>query len=282
MTNRIFKFVGAMLLGMVAGMIVVMAIEAINMVRYPPPKGMNLQDPQAFKEHAKSLPKGAFLVVALAWTAGSFAAAYVARRLSPDRMLLPALLSAGCLFAASLINLLMIPSPIWFWIVGLAGCAIGGHFGAALAAPRVYSFESTRQLNAPLSRVFQILSQVEEFSKAVPGIDKVEIISDIRHGVGTRFLESRTIQGRSATAELNVTEYDENQKIRLDSDSMGIHWSTLFEVQTLSSGKVELKMRTDAEPRSFIAQQFMPLMLGMVRSAIEQDVKSIHRYAEQT
>ncbi len=66
-------------------------------------------------------------------------------------------------------------------------------------------------------------------------------------------------------------------------DSMGTHWSTLFETQQLPNGKVELRMQTDAKANGFMAKQFMPLMLGMVRKAIEQDVgEAIHRYAEQT
>ncbi len=170
--TRILKFVGAMLLSMVAGMVTIMMVESINMVLYPAPKGMDFQDPKVLHEYIQGLPGTAFLVLGLAWTVGSFVAAFLARWLSPDRWLLPAMLASGCIFAASLVNLWTIPSPVGLWIGGLAGCAIGGHFGAALAAPSVYTFQTMRKIDAPLNRVFQILSQVDEFSKAIPGIDQ--------------------------------------------------------------------------------------------------------------
>ncbi len=165
--EQILKFVGAMLLSMVAGMVTIMMVESINMVLYPAPKGMNFQDPNVLHEYIQGLPGTPSLF--LDWLdGGSFVAAFLARWLSPDRWLLPAMLASGCIFAASLVNLWTFPSPVGLWIGGLAGCAIGGHFGAALAAPECFTFQTIRNIDAPLSRVFQILSQVDEFSKAVP------------------------------------------------------------------------------------------------------------------
>ncbi len=68
-----------------------------------------------------------------------------------------------------------------------------------------------------------------------------------------------------------------NTKTASEFDSIQTRWEPtgplLFETHQLPNGKVELRMQTDAKPNGLMAQQFMPLMLGMVRKAIEQDWK---------
>jgi len=54
------------------------------------------------------------------------------------------------------------------------------------------------------------MAHIDNFRKAVPGITSVEFLSETRSGVGTRFRETRVMNGREATVELEVTEFVEN------------------------------------------------------------------------
>ncbi len=79
----------------------------------------------------------------------------------------------------------------------------------------------TRMIEAPIDLVFRTVSEIENFSKAVPHIVNVEILTDQRKGVGTRFRETREMDGGQATTELDVTEYEENDYVRLVANSHG-------------------------------------------------------------
>lgn len=86
---------------------------------------------------------------------------------------------------------------------------------------------STRFINAPLDLVFKTVADIQNFSKAIPNIVDVEFLSDQKSGVGTCFRETREMNGREASTELEVTEYKENDHIRRVADSHGTVWDSV-------------------------------------------------------
>ena len=102
----------------------------------------------------------------------------------------------------------------------------------------------TRTIDAPLDVVFRTVADIRQFSKALPRIVKFEFLSEVKSGVGTRFRETRLMKGKEATTELEVTEFIENDRIRLVADDHhGTVWDTLFAV------KAELVGRPRRHPR---------------------------------
>ena len=75
----------------------------------------------------------------------------------------------------------------------------------------------TRTIDAPIDLVFQTVADERRLSQALPHIVKVEFLSDVKAGVGTRFRETRLMNGKEATTELEVTEFVENERVRLVS-----------------------------------------------------------------
>ena len=63
-----------------------------------------------------------------------------------------------------------------------------------------------RTIHASIDLVFKTVSDINNFSKAVPHIVSAEILSDTKSGVGTRFRETRLMNGKEATTVLDVTE----------------------------------------------------------------------------
>ena len=88
----------------------------------------------------------------------------------------------------------------------------------------------TRRIDAPADVVFRAVAHIEQFSQAVPGILRVEFLSDVKSGVGARFRETRMMMGREASTELEVTEYVENERVRIVSEAGGALWDTVFTV----------------------------------------------------
>ena len=142
--------------------------------------------------------------------------------------------------------------------------------------------EVTRTIDAPAASVFDVVAHIDRYSKAVPHITKVEFLTEQRKGVGTRFTETRVLRGRQATSTLEVTEYVEDERVRLVSDEGGTVWDTTFRVSPLDdqpeSSRLDLVM--DARPYTFVAKIMNPLTKGIIRRAIEGDVDAVKAYCE--
>lgn len=137
----------------------------------------------------------------------------------------------------------------------------------------------TRTIHAPTETVFRVVAHIDEFAKAVPQIVRVERLADIHVGVGTRFREVRAMAGRESSTELEVTEYVENERVRLVADSHGTTWDTLFTVALVDEA-TELTMVMDAKAHTLLSKALNSLMKGMVRKAIERDMDAVKRYCE--
>jgi len=136
-----------------------------------------------------------------------------------------------------------------------------------------------RTINAPVARVFDCIAHIENFSQAVPHITKVEMLSDITRGVGTRFRETRLMGRREGKTELEVTEYVENEHVRLVSDQGGTIWDTCFTVAD-SDGATELVMVMEARAYKLLAKLMNPLISGMIRKFIEKDMDAVKAWCE--
>ena len=138
----------------------------------------------------------------------------------------------------------------------------------------------TRHISAPVAAVFDAVAHIDRFSQVVPDIVRVEYVSEQKRGVGTRFRETRRMNGKEATVELAVTEYVENDRVRLVADSHGTVWDTLFTVAPSGGGTV-LTMTMDAKAHKLLPKLLNPLIKGMVRKGVEQDMDAVKAFCER-
>lgn len=131
---KVVKYLIATVVGLVAGGVAVFAIESISSLIYAPPEGVSLSNREAMAQYVATMPIGGFLLVLLAWLVGNGTAGFVARRLAPERSLIPPLIVCGLLLLGAFMNLYMIPHPVWFWFAGIASSLVGACIGIALAA----------------------------------------------------------------------------------------------------------------------------------------------------
>jgi uncharacterized membrane protein len=137
-----------------------------------------------------------------------------------------------------------------------------------------------RTIDAPIEKVFDTVAHVENFAKAVPHIVGIEFLSDIKSGVGTRFLETRRMRGKETTTELEVTEYIENARVHILADAGGTVWDSVFEVAP-ESDRVQLTVSMDARAYKLMSKLVNPFIKGFVKKAIESDMDSVKIYCEE-
>jgi len=96
---------------------------------------------------------------------------------------------------------------------------------------------------APIEKVFAAISDIESFPNRAEAINEVEFLTEQRSGIGTRFRETRILNGRQSQTELEVTEFVVNDRIRMVSDQGGTIWDTIFVVnQTGAETQLDMTM----------------------------------------
>ncbi len=135
-------------------------------------------------------------------------------------------------------------------------------------------------IDAPVGEVFDVVAHIDKFSLAVPAITDVEFLSEQRQGVGTRFRETRVMGRREATSELEVTEYEENARIRLVATEGGSTWDSLFTTVAEGSG-TRLDFEMVATPHTLGARILNPLTKGIVARAIRGDLEAVKTHCER-
>jgi carbon monoxide dehydrogenase subunit G len=141
--------------------------------------------------------------------------------------------------------------------------------------------EIQKTIYAPKEKVFETISNIDNFSKAVPHIKEIIYITEQTKGVGTKFSETRVMKGREATTVLEVTDYLENEHIRMLSDSGGTIWDSLFTVESIEDNKTSLTLLMTAKPYKFMSKIITPLIKSMVAKAIHSDMEAIKEYCEK-
>lgn len=142
------------------------------------------------------------------------------------------------------------------------------------------SVSITTYIDAPVEKVFSVVADIREFSKALPHVTSYEFISEIQKGLGTRFKETRTNNGKETTTELEVTEFEENERIRLVSDTHGTVWDSLFTVSYLE-GQTILSLLMEAKAHKILPKIVNPLVKGLFRKAIQADMDLVKVYCEE-
>lgn len=138
----------------------------------------------------------------------------------------------------------------------------------------------TKNINSPVEKVFNTVAHIEEFSKTVSNVTKIEFLSEQKTGAGTRFRETRLMKGKEASTELEVTEYIKNEKVRLVAENIGTVWDTTFTVKAEGGGTL-LTMAMDAKSNNFFAGIMNTMIRGMIAKEVEKDMDAVKVYCEK-
>lgn len=142
------------------------------------------------------------------------------------------------------------------------------------------AIQTSRRIDAPVDQVFRAVAHAEDFQQVVDEILRIELLSEQRTGVGTRFAETREVNGREATVELEVREYEPGERVRIISDEGGTVWDTTFRVSRRED-RTELEMRMEARPHKLWARLLNPFIAGMVRRAVARDMDAVKAHCER-
>lgn len=141
------------------------------------------------------------------------------------------------------------------------------------------SITISQTIAAPIDRVFQTVADIRQFSRALPHVMNVEFLTETRTGLGTRFRETRLMNRKEMATELEVTEYVENECVRMIADSHGTVWDSTFTVAPKQSQTI-LTLTMDARAHKLLPRIMNPLIMGMVKKGVARDMEMVKAFCE--
>lgn len=120
--------------GIVVAIAIVWLIEMVGHSVYPPPPNLNFADADAMRSYTSTLPIGALLFVAGAWFVATLCGTFAACKIGNAKPVVFAGVVGGLMLIATAANLVMIPHPLWFSILGVVGIIVAAWLGMTLGA----------------------------------------------------------------------------------------------------------------------------------------------------
>ncbi len=126
----------ALLAGVMAAITVVGLIEYLAHMMYAPAVPPDRHDPEAMRAFVAAMPTGAFLMILLAYAAGTFLGGMITARLARSRAWRFAGSIGALILLFALLNIMMVPHPLWFIVAVIVAVPLAASLARALGMPK--------------------------------------------------------------------------------------------------------------------------------------------------
>ncbi len=121
---KILRNVLAVLVGLVLGSVVNMGLILAGGKIVPPPAGADTTTMEGLRASMHLFEARHFLFPFLAHALGTLAGAFVAAKIAASQPLAMAMVVGAAFLAGGVINVIMLPSPMWFTVLDLVGAYV--------------------------------------------------------------------------------------------------------------------------------------------------------------
>ncbi len=129
----------------------------------------------------------------------------------------------------------------------------------------------TKDISASQEQVFTVFSDLRNAGRRISGINKLEVLTTGPVGVGTRWRETRTMFGKEATEEMEITAFEPPHSYRVEAHSHGAHYISDFTFTPIDDGEAtRVAMRFQGIPQTVMARIMALLMGKMMKGAVDK------------
>ncbi len=142
----------------------------------------------------------------------------------------------------------------------------------------------SRHVASPVGRVWEVATDLTGAPDVLRAVTSVEVLTDGPFGVGTRWRETRTMLGRSATEEMAVTAVDPHRSYTAEAHSGGARYVSTFTFVPAAGGTdvtVGFAGTPTGRVTAALAALTAPLVRRSVVTALRADLADIAAAAER-
>jgi carbon monoxide dehydrogenase subunit G len=146
-------------------------------------------------------------------------------------------------------------------------------------------FEVSREVAASRDRIWSTVTDLEAAPTTLSGVDRVERLDGgDGFGVGTRWRETRTMFGRQATEEMEVTAVDPPSGYTVVAEHGSTTYTSVIGIEERGPGRCELRMTFGAVTTGTVGRVLAATLgraaAGATRKALRRDLDDIATRAE--
>lgn len=141
------------------------------------------------------------------------------------------------------------------------------------------------RINALPEKVFAAASDFAGAPGRIPGIKRIEMLTDGPVGLGTKFRETRVMFGKEATETMEVVDFQPGRSYTLRAYNCGCEYKTTVSVKSAGGTESEIEFDFSGQPRTIFAK-VMTLAMGWLMNGtcvkmIKKDLTSLKMAVEK-
>ena len=140
------------------------------------------------------------------------------------------------------------------------------------------------EINAPKVKVWEAITNVQDWDKTVSGVEKVEVLEQPSNGLlGLKWRETRTLFGKTATEVMWVTEATDQEFYETRAENHGAVYITRRTVKgqgDQSSLIVEFSGQAQSMVAKIMSAIMSPLFKGATKKALLKDLEDLKNAIE--
>lgn len=139
-------------------------------------------------------------------------------------------------------------------------------------------------INRPRPEVFAAFCDLERAAERITAIDEVVVLTSGPFAVSTRWRETRTVMGKQAKEEMQVTKLEPDAMYRAEAESRGAHYVSDLTFEDAPGGgtKVTMAFSGRATTRAGKLMSCMVVLFArMTRKMLQRDLDDMRMTLEQ-
>ncbi len=139
-------------------------------------------------------------------------------------------------------------------------------------------FEFSEYIAKPPKEVFDLISNPANGSKFVDNIKESKKLTDGPIRVGTKFHETRIMNGKEASTDLLVSAYEPNTHVGISSEAEGIKVEYHFHLEPKGEG-TRVKWVCQLEANG-LRKMMLPMVAGIMKKEDGDHLQKLKTYLE--
>jgi len=141
----------------------------------------------------------------------------------------------------------------------------------------------SREIAAPVDKVFALFTDIEHGSEHVSGIKGTEMLTLPPFRLGTKWQETREVLGRLDAAEMEVTSFEQNKAYTVTHQKAGVRIDTTFGFEPIPGG-TRVSVEFGLNPQGLPPALLSPIewaIAGKVRDVLGADLHDLKNSVER-
>lgn len=139
-------------------------------------------------------------------------------------------------------------------------------------------FEFSEHIARPPKEVFELISDPSNGSKFVDNIKDCQKLTDGPIGVGTKFRETRLMNGKEASADLLVSAYEPHTHVGISTETEGIKVEYHYHLSP-EDGGTRVRWVCELEA-SGLRKMMLPMVAGIMKKEDGDHLQKLKAYLE--